>query len=56
MKCERSSDPIGAQPRGGWLAGRGIDCCDAALFASGVADEPFESGHVSYPEVATLTV
>src|SRR6266851_10067745 len=32
------------------------DCCDAPLFAFGFADEPFESGHVGDPEVATLTV
>jgi hypothetical protein len=37
------------------LQTREIGRCDASLFAFGFAHEPFESGHVGYPEAATLT-
>src|SRR5262245_35302861 len=55
---EKSSDPkkspIGRNPRPADVQTAEIGCSEAALFASGVADEPFEPRHVGDPEVATL--
>jgi hypothetical protein len=61
-QCWRKKfEPREEPNRGGILGAAGlqtaeISCCDAALFAPGFADKPFESGDVGYPEVITLSV